>query len=214
MNDNLVEISNESSVNESKKKVLVVDNSATSIVNLNSIANLNTCKTVLTGSPEKKTRFSNNGISELKSFKSILKRSISNKNNINEDSKSMDKLNYRRDFSINSQFSKKSESIKSNNNNNKKEEDNLDEILINNNHLYKYYITRLKHSLIISFLILMPIQNILLFIITLLSEKVKQFFVILTLTLKLNFFFFQKTKRTNPNFFMNQSHCVQLVYYH
>jgi hypothetical protein len=184
MNDNLVEISNESSVNESKKKVLVVDNSATSIVNLNSIANLNTCKTVLTGSPEKKARFSNHGISELKSFKSILKRSISNKNNANEDSKSMDKnsfkLNYRRDFSINSQFSKKSESIKSNNNNNnnnKKEEDNLDEILINNNHLYKYYITRLKHSLIISFLILMPIQNILLFIITLLSEKVNQFFV-------------------------------------
>ena len=176
MNDNLVEISNESSANENKQKVLVVDDSATSIVNLNSIANLNTCKTLLTGSPEKKARFSNHCISELKSFKSILKRSISNKNNINEDSKSKDKLNYRLDFSINSQFSKKSESIKSNNNN-KKEENNLDEILINNNHLYKYYITRLKHSLIISFLILMPIQNILLFIITLLSEKVKQFFV-------------------------------------
>ena len=106
----------------------------------------------------------------------VLPIKISVKNNINEDSKSMDKLNYRRDFSINSQFSKKSESIKSNNNN-KKEENNLDEILINNNHLYKYYITRLKHSLIISFLILMPIQNILLFIITLLSEKVKQFFL-------------------------------------
>lgn len=48
----------------------------------------------------------------------------------------------------------------------------FNEILKNNHHLYKFYITRLKHSLIISFLILMPIQNIFLFIVSLLSEQV------------------------------------------
>lgn len=40
------------------------------------------------------------------------------------------------------------------------------------NPMHKFYITRLKHSLIISFLFLIPIQNAFLFLILQLSEKV------------------------------------------
>jgi hypothetical protein len=40
------------------------------------------------------------------------------------------------------------------------------------NPMHKFYVTRLKHSLIISFLFLIPIQNAFLFLILQLSEKV------------------------------------------
>lgn len=40
------------------------------------------------------------------------------------------------------------------------------------NPMHKFYITRLKHSLIISFLFLIPIQNAFLFLILQISEKV------------------------------------------
>lgn len=42
----------------------------------------------------------------------------------------------------------------------------------NQNPMHKFYITRLKHSLIISFLFLVPIQNVFMFLILQLSEKV------------------------------------------
>jgi hypothetical protein len=45
----------------------------------------------------------------------------------------------------------------------------------NQNSMHKFYITRLKHSLIISFLFLIPIQNIFLFLIIQFAEKVRIF---------------------------------------
>jgi hypothetical protein len=56
-------------------------------------------------------------------------------------------------------------------NNNESEDDEFFNKPINNA-MHKFYRTRLKHSLIISFLLLIPIQNICLCFISLLSEKV------------------------------------------
>lgn len=50
--------------------------------------------------------------------------------------------------------------------NNSKQSTNI----LNNDSMHKFYITRLKHSLINSFLLLIPIQNIFLFLITQFSE--------------------------------------------
>jgi hypothetical protein len=65
-------------------------------------------------------------------------------------------------------------SIKSNANKNDKnnKENNQDLVLVNNEEMHKFYTTRLKHSLIIRFLLLVPIQNLSLCLISQFSENV------------------------------------------
>ena len=65
--------------------------------------------------------------------------------------------------------------LKEDNNNNESEDEEFFNKPINNA-MHKFYRTRLKHSLIISFLLLIPIQNICLCFISLLSEKVNIFY--------------------------------------
>lgn len=121
-------------------------------------------------------------------LKSILKRSVRNISNRNKEHSidtsrqhlnqhSTKLTNYRHEMSDGCQTSpgtlkKKNSNLYQQKNENNSNDKELNEILTNNNHLYKFYITRLKHSLIISFLILMSIQNILLFIVSILSEQV------------------------------------------
>ena len=62
-------------------------------------------------------------------------------------------------------------SLKANSNRNSKET-NQDLILVNNEDMHKFYATRLKHSLIIRFLLLVPIQNLSLCLISQFSEHV------------------------------------------
>ena len=49
-----------------------------------------------------------------------------------------------------------------------------DLMIVNNHNMHKFYATRLKHSLIISFLLLVPIQNFFLCLISQFSDQVKQ----------------------------------------
>jgi hypothetical protein len=121
-------------------------------------------------------------------LKSILKRSVRNISNRNKEHSidtsrqhlnqhSTKLTNYRHEMSDGCQTSpgtlkKKNSNLYQQKNEKNSNDKELNEILTNNNHLYKFYITRLKHSLIISFLILMSIQNILLFIVSILSEQV------------------------------------------
>ena len=176
---------NKPRVNYSDAAVAAVDlNSiarvASSIPTTNNLEPLNEDKTNLT---KRRDRLASYG-----EIKSILKRSVHSISNRNKEHSidtshqdlsqhSAKTKNFRRNMSDGSQASpvtlKKNNSDLSQQNHEKNSnEKDLNEILINNHHLYKFYITRLKHSLIISFLILMSIQNILLFIVSLLSEQV------------------------------------------
>lgn len=162
-------------------------NNSSSAINLNSIANI-TAAEPLTNDLEIKTstsrqKFSSYG--ELNNLKSILKKSVnqlSSKKIDNQRASTETKSihNFKSETSSGGMSAKK---FDSETNQDKKNSDELNEILINNHHLYKFYITRLKHSLIISFLILMPIQNILLFFVSLLHEqdKTQLFFESITL---------------------------------
>ena len=77
-------------------------------------------------------------------------------------------LNYQSNECVNNN------SIKSNSNKNDKtnKETNQDLVLVNNEDMHKFYTTRLKHSLIIRFLLLVPIQNLSLCLISQFSENV------------------------------------------
>lgn len=162
-----------SSVSSSKPRV----KASNSTQNLNSIANLTACEPLTKEPTQRKNRYSSYG--ELNSLKSILK-SNSRKNTTTNDSNSDVRCeksspsktvpHYRSEYSTCSRMSRKIDSVSIHDNSNNTNKD-LSEILTTNHHLYKFYITRLKHSLIISFLILMPIQNILLFIVSLLYEQ-------------------------------------------
>jgi len=79
-----------------------------------------------------------------------------------------------------------------------------------NRSLRKFYVTRIKHGLVISFLLLIAIQNIFLFLISLFSETV----CILFFHFHFNRFYLFLPNRIRFNWSLNRPLCWQLASFH